>query len=159
MTEPTPTPPRDPVREQLGEASLRLLAGVVPAGTMAELRGEIMSSPEAFPWKAVNERILADPVDAAQLTQAGLRGQRDWILRTGRPQARPPTRRRSMKVRTKSLVAYLIVRSVFFVVYAAALIVVLILLKHHWSWFDIYSVLDWLRDQQPDVLGLQEQID
>jgi len=78
---------------------------------------------------------------------AALRGQRDWILRTGRP----AKRRRSLKTRSKSWLAYLIVRSVFFVLYAAALIVVLILLKHHWSWLDIYSVLDWLREALPGV--------
>jgi len=128
---------------------LRLLAGVVPKGTMAALRGEIMSSPDAFPWKAVNERILSDPVDPAQLTQAGLRGQRDWILRTGRPKAG----RRSMKVRGKSMLAYLIVRSIFLALNAAALIALLILLKHHWSWLDIYSVLDWLHDVLPGVFG------
>lgn len=116
---------------------------------MAALRREILSSPEAFPWKAVNDLIVADPIDPAQLTQDGLRGQRDWILRTGRPKPG----RRSAKVRGKNFLAYLIVRSVFFVLYAAALIVVLILLKHHWSWFDIYAVLDWLREALPGVFG------
>ena len=134
------------MRAQLGEASLRLLAGVVPRATMAELRGEILSNPAAFPWKTINERILADPVDDGQLMQAGLRSQRDWILRTARPKGR-----RSLKVKSKNLLAYLLVRAVFTVLYALALVVVLILLKHHWSWFDIYAVLDWLRDALPGL--------
>jgi len=138
--------PRDPVREQLGEASLRILAGVIPASTLAELRQQVLSRSDSFPWKAVNARILRDPVDDAVLLQRCLRAQRDWVVRGG-----PQRSRRALKARGKSTLAYFVARGIYFALYTVAVVVLLILLRQTWPSADIYRVLEWLRDALPGL--------
>lgn len=142
----------DPVRQQVGEASLRLIAGVVPESTMSEVRGEIMGNPGAFPWRAVNDRLVADPVDEQALIEAGLRAQRDLILGGGGKQGVGRRKaRRSLKVRSQSLVAYLLVRSIFFVLYTVAVVIALLLVKQNWPHLNIYTLLEWLQSALPGL--------
>lgn len=127
------------MRDLLAESCLRLLAGAVPKRTLADLRGSILRSPNAFPWREVNEEIAALPVDEDQLLQSGIRGQRDWILRGGA--ARP---RKSVRHHGKTILAYVLSRLIFFVLYTLAAVVLLVLLKHRWPGLDIYRLLEWL---------------
>jgi len=144
---------RDPVREQLGEACLRLVAGAVPEATMSEVRGRAMAESEGYPWRAVNDRLVQDPVDERELIEAGLRGQRDWIMRGGgsRSAAERKRPRRTLKVRGKSFLAYLVVRTLFFIIYTGAVVVALLLVKQNWPDLDIYRLLEGLQRLLPGL--------
>ena len=146
------TAARDPVRDQVGEACLRLLAGAVPPKTMNGLRAEILAQPDAFPWQAVNDRIVAEAIPADQFLEKGLRAQRDWILRGGAAGG-GVRRKKSMKSRGKGLLALLVARLVFFALYTVAVVALLILLKHRWPGMDVYALLDWLREALPALFG------
>ena len=134
--------------DQVGEAALRLMAGVVPRKTMTALRGEIVASPERYPWREVTDQILADPVEDGRLVQQGLRAQRDWVLRGGRETPRKP-----VATRGKFALAFVLSRLIFFAIYTVAVVVLLILLKRQWPAFDIYRILEWLRELLPGLFG------
>jgi len=145
--EPTRTA-RDPLLGDVAEATLRLAAGLVPPPTLQKIRAQVLADTESFPWREVNERILAVDLPEQQLLQQGLRFQRDTIVRGGRS-----GKRRTLKSRGKSLLAVLLARGIFFVVYTVAVVVLLILLKHQWPGFDIYSLLDGLKAALPGIFG------
>ena len=137
----------DPVRQQLGEVSLRLLAGAVPGKAFGDARRIIERSGGGYPWEEVNQRVIEDDLEEAQLIRQGLQAQRDWILRGGAP----GRKRKSLKARGKGFVAFVLSRLIFFVFYTVAVVVLLVMLKHHWPQIDVYVALEWLRDTFPTV--------
>lgn len=155
---------QDPLLTQAGAASLRMMAGVVPAEVVQQLQQRLYAQPDEYPWQEVVDAVIAEPVDPAELLNKGLAGHRDWLLKKGAatPQAvravpvagpRGGPKRKSMKVRGKTVLAALIVKGAFFVFYTLAVIGLLVLLRHKFPWFDIYRVLDWLREALPGVFG------
>ncbi|MCA8943835.1 MAG: hypothetical protein KDB80_14830 [Planctomycetes bacterium] len=156
----TENPNPDPLLTRVGEVSLRMMARTVPADTVQHLQARLYAQPDEYPWEDVVDAVLADPVDPSELLNRGLQGQRDWVLRGGaaaapaRPGGGARTGRpKTLKVRGKTLVAAAIVRSGFFVLYTAVVVGILILLRHKFPWFDIYRVLEWLREVLPGVFG------
>ena len=45
--------------------------------------------------------------------------------------------------------AYLLVRSIFFVLYSVAVVIALLLIKQNWPHLDIYKLLEWLQSALP----------
>lgn len=148
----------DPLLARVGEVALRMMAKTVPPATVQHLQARLYAQPDEYPWQEVVDSVLADPVDPSELLNRGLQTQRDWVLRGGATSSPGRSaavarggRPKSLKVRGKTLLAVAIVRVAFFVLYTAAVIGILILLRHKWPWFDIYRVLEWLRDVLPSV--------
>lgn len=141
----TPTPPDlaqpDDTLQAVGAVSLRLLAGAVPKRTMEQLQRTVQQSPSEYPWQAVTQAVLAEPVEPQRLVQQGLQAQRDWILRGGREKPPPP-----IAQRTKGFVARLCAQLVFGLIYALVVVVALLLLKYKMPDFDIYRLLTWCQD-------------
>lgn len=135
---------KDSTLDDICAVSLRLLAGAVPKRTLEALKRTVLSSSEEYPWQAVNKVVLGDPVDPSELAQRGLRAQRDWILRGGRSDPGP-----SLSVRSKTIVAKLLVQTVLLTIYLIIATAILIGLKHKWPDFDIYRVLSWLYETFP----------
>lgn len=127
----------DDVVAKVGECALRLMAGVVPARTLEEIRGDLAARRDGYPWEDVVERILRDPVDRRRLLERGLRAQRDWIARGGAARGRVLRRAR---VAGKRFLAYLISRAIFFVLYTVAVVALLVLARSRWPDLNIYRI-------------------
>lgn len=130
---------------RVAETSLRMMAGTVGSGTLRAIQDELRAHPEAFPWQQVCNLVVAEPVDPSDLVNRGIVAQRDWVHRAQRPAvaAAPgtparPARSRSASNLAKRLLAMLIVRGTFYVVFAAAFLVMLVLVERKWG-FDVYA--------------------
>ncbi len=87
-------------------------------------------------------------MDPDRLLKQGLEAQRDWVRRGGRETPKPGLRRRG-----KVLAAGFVARLLFFLAYTVVMVILLVLMKHVWPAVDIYSLLDWLREQFPQVFS------
>ncbi len=145
---PDPSSVPDPRLHRIFEASHRLLAGLVPGGTVTKLAGRIRDEEDRYPWEEVVESLTAPSVEPQELVQRGLRAQRDWILRSaaGRPMRR-------LRVATKTLLARIVAQGLFFVLYTTAVIALLLLIRLKWDWFDIYRLLEPIRRLVPGIGG------
>jgi hypothetical protein len=135
---------RDPGRPEdvesaVAQASLRLMAGVVPKATLDRLRKGAMDAGAEYPWETTTRAILADAVDPQRLVQQGLVAQRDWVLRGGRENPKPSIGRKA-----KGLLARLCAQLIFGALFAAVLVIGLVAVKYQWPAFDIYVAVDWL---------------
>ena len=101
------------------------MAGVVPKGTLAARQKEVQAS-DPYPWKSVVDRILQGPMA-------------------------PEHRRKRLAVRGKTVLAWLLSRSIFFGLYTLAVCAMLILVKQLGAEWDIYIVLKWLQQAFPGV--------
>ena len=97
----------DPILDRVAETSLRLMAGVVPKGTLTALQKKVQAC-ASYPWEWVVDKILQGPMAPEHLVKQGLRAQRDWIIGAGR--ARP---RKRLAVRSKTIFAWLLSRLIF----------------------------------------------
>lgn len=132
--------------QEISELSLRLMADSVPKRTMKELRRIVKGSDGVYPWDAVLERALEDPVDQHELVSRGLRAQRDWVWRGGRMN---PSK--GVKARTKTFLAGLVAKLVFLVLYTLALVCLLVLVEQIWPHLDISRILHFLQDKLPGL--------
>ena len=139
---------RDPLVHRVSEASLRLMAGLVPRQTVQALQQRVRENEQTYPWEEVVDKVLNEPVDDQRLVQQGLRAQRDWLLRAG---TRAPGT--SVSMRGKVALAFFLSRLLFFGLFTVALVVLLMLIKARWPAIDIYRPLEWLRDVLPGVFG------
>lgn len=137
----TPGPEND-VFVRVSECSLRLMAGMVPARTLEEIRGDMAAKRDGYPWEEVVDRILRDPVDRRRLLERGLRAQRDWIARGGADRGR---RMRRVRTAGKRFLAYLLSRAIFFVLYTVAVVVLLVLVQSKWPELNIYRIPELVR--------------
>lgn len=128
----------DPTLRQIGDASLRLMAGVVSKARMEQLQKTVERSADGFPWQQVTAEILAEDVPAERIVQQGLVAQRDWILRGGRTSRGPTVARRA-----KGLLARLMAQMIFGVLFTAVVVTGLIVLQHKFAWADIYQIVPW----------------
>lgn len=144
---PPPASQPDETMASIAATGLRLLAGVVPKRTLEGLKRTVLASPDEYPWQVVNQVVCAEPVDAQELAQKGLRAQRDWILRGGRETPGP-----GVSVQAKTLVAKLLVQLIFFLAYTVVVLVALLVFKHKWPSLDIYGLLRWLYEAFPSVV-------
>ncbi len=134
----------DPTLVRVSEASLRLLAGLVPKKTLLELQEVVRTASGAYPWEQVVDAILAFPCHQEELVQQGLRAQRDWVVRGGRE-----TPGKSLSAHTKTFLAQMLVRILMFGLYLGVVATALVILKMRWPSVDIYSVIPWLREHAP----------
>lgn len=125
-----------------------MMAGVVPPTTRRALLQRVRKAGGDYPWEAVVDAVLADPVDDTRLLQRGLLAQRDWV---SRPEREPVGRR--VRRRSRSALAWLLSRVIFFAIYTGAAIVLLVLLELRWPQLDISALGDWLRTTFPAVFG------
>ncbi len=137
----------DATMDAIAAVSLRLLAGAIPRKTMEALKRTVLASPAEYPWQVVNQVVLAEPVEANELAQKGLKAQRDWLLRGGREAPGKP-----LSVHAKTLVAKLLVQLIFLVIYTGVVVVMLLLLKHKWPSLDIYGLLRWAYEAFPSLV-------
>lgn len=139
----TGTPPDlqqpDETMAAVAAVSLRLLAGAVSKRTMEQLKRTIDQSPAEYPWQAVTQAVLAEPVEPQRLVQQGLQAQRDWIVRGGRE-----TPSRPLAQQAKGLLAKVVAQLIFLGIYTGIVVVALLALKYRFPGFDIYRVLAWL---------------
>lgn len=148
---PDPAPPdqehdAEVLFQEISELSLRLMAGSVPRRTMKELQRIVNGSDGVYPWDAVLDRALKDPVDQHELVSRGLRAQRDWVWRGGRTD---PGKR--VRVQAKTFLAGLVVKLLFFVLYTLALVCLLILVEQIWPHLDISRILHFLQERLPGL--------
>jgi hypothetical protein len=143
---PEPAPP-DETLAAIGGVSLRLMAGAVPRRTMDALKRTVLSSPDEYPWRAVNRVVLEAPVDEQDLAQRGLKAQRDWILRGGRENPG-----KSLSVHAKTWIAKLLTQLIFLTAYSLVVVVLLLILKHKWPTADIYRLLAWTYEAFPNLV-------
>lgn len=125
-----------------------MMAGAVPPGTRKALQQRVKAARGDYPWEAVLDTVLAEPVNEARLVQRGLSAQRDWI--TG-PMREPVSRK--VRRKSKSLVAWLLSRVIFFVLYTVAAIALLVFLRLRWNSLDVYAIGDALKRAFPQVFG------
>lgn len=125
-----------------------MMAGVVPPSTRRALQQRVRASGGDYPWEAVIDAVLADPVDDRRLLQKGLQAQRDWVSQPG---SEPIARR--VRRRGRSALAWLLSRVIFFAIYSVAAIALLVLLELRWPELDISALGDWLRRTFPGVFG------
>ena len=123
-----------------------MMAGLVPPGTLRVLRQRVKAAGGDYPWEVVVDTVLADPIDGHRLLQRGLQAQRDWL---SRPPREPIARR--VRRKSRSLLAWLLSRVIFFALYTGAAIVLLVLLELRWPQLDISALGDWLRSAFPGV--------
>jgi len=137
----------DPTVIRVSESALRLMAGQVPKATLAELRRRVEDQQAAgFPWEAVVDQINSLPVETKDLLSAGLRAQRDWIVRGGRE-----TPGRPLRYHAKKGAAYVVSRLLLALLYILGTVALLLLAKQKWPGFDIYAVLTWLQKTLPGL--------
>ena len=146
MTTQTPSP--DPVFPSICEASARLMGGTVNRSAMKELQKLVQAESGSYPWEEVVERILAGGASQAEVAQAALKAQRDWIVRGGRQNPG-----KSLRAHSRSLLARLLARLIFFGVLLASVVILLVLCKLRWPEMDIYAANDWLAATWPDAFG------
>lgn len=139
---------RDPevLFQEISELSLRLMAGSVSRRTMKDLQRIVEKSGQAYPWDAVLDRALEDPVDQHDLVSRGLRAQRDWVFRGGRTNPG-----KGVRVKAKTFLAALVVKLLFFVLYTLALVCLLVLVEQIWPDMDISRILHFLQDKLPGL--------
>lgn len=130
----------DDTMQAVGAVSLRLLAGAVPKKTMEQLQRTVQQSPAEYPWQAITQAVLAEPVEPQKLVQQGLQAQRDWILRGGREKPGP-----SLGRRTKGFLARLCAQAIFALLFAVVLIAVLVLVQYKKPELDIYRIVPWVQ--------------
>ncbi len=153
MTEQPPSlAEQDTMIARVGEVSLRMMAGAIAPSRLRALEHTVRRSTSNYPWQEVVDLVLDDAMDPSDLVNRGLRAQRDWIARGGRPSG-AARRRVRLRVRLKTWLAFAIVRGVFYALLAVAFVIVLLLLKAGWPEIDIYRALDWLRDVMPGLFG------
>jgi hypothetical protein len=133
--------------DRVGAVALRMMAGAVSPATRRSLQQRVRGAP-SYPWEAVVDTVLADPVDEVRLLERGLAAQRDWVVGS----AKAPLGRR-LRQRGRSAVAWLLSRVIFFALYTAAAIVLLVLVRWRWPDLDIYVLGEWLRRVFPGVFG------
>jgi hypothetical protein len=131
----------DIARQAVGEASLRLMAGVVTKPKLAQLKITAQDHEDQYPWEKITRAILADEVDGQHLVQRGLAAQRDWVLRGGRVAKGP-----SVTYRAKGFFARLAAQLVFGLVFVAVIICGLLLLELQYPAWDIDRLLDGALD-------------
>ena len=165
MTQPTDSDAADAeLLSRIGETSLRMMAGVVSPSVVQHLQARLYAEPDEYPWEEVVDSVLAEPMARDELVNRGLVGQRNWLLKSGRDAAPGGQavagggqsrrgRSKTMKVRGKTLLAMMIVRGGFFVIYTFAVVLLLVLLRHKFPSFDIYRILDLLKQLLPSVFG------
>ncbi len=122
------------------------MAGAVPRKTMNSLQKVVQARRKDYPWESVLDSILESPMASDRLVHQGLRAQRDWIMRGGRE-----TPRKRLAVQGKTLLAWLIARTLFFVLFTGAVCALLVLLKQVAPKMDLYIVLNWLQQGFPGV--------
>jgi len=132
--------------QDISELSLRLMAGTVPRRTMKELQRMVDKSDQVYPWDAILERALTDPVDQNELVNRGLRAQRDWVGRGGRTNPG-----KGARVQAKTFLATLSAKLVFIVFYTLALVCLLVLVEQIWPHLDISRILHFLQDKLPGL--------
>lgn len=140
------TPPVDPVFSRICESTTRLTAGVVSRPTMKDLQKTVQAASAEYPWEAVVDRILREPMDPSQLTKQALRAQRDWVVRGGRQ-----TPGKGVTFKAKSFVARLFARLIFLAILLPVVVVLLVLIKQKWPELDIYRILLWMQDMWPSM--------
>ncbi len=136
---------------EISELSLRLMAGAVSRRTMKDLQRLVDRSSHAYPWDAVLDRALEDPVDHNQLVDRGLRAQRDWVERGGRTNPG-----RGVRLQAKTFMAALVAKLLFGVIYTLALVCLLVLLEQLWPQLDISRILHFLQESLPGVFPLPQ---
>lgn len=146
--------------DRVAATSLRMMAGTVPSHVVDHLQSRLYARPDAYPWDEVVDTILAEPVEPNDLVNKGIISHRNWLLRGGRSgqeggrgSSSGGRRTPSLKVRGKTLLAAAIVKSGFFVIYTATVVMVLVLLRHKFPSFDIYRILDGLREALPSIFA------
>lgn len=144
---PASAPQSHETLEAIAGVSLRLMAGTVSRNTMDALKRTVLSSPEDYPWRVVNQVVLGESVDEQRLAEQGIRAQRDWILRGGRENPGKP-----VGLKVKTFFAKLVAQSIFGLIFAAVLVLLLLLIKHKWPEINIYWLLDWVRETFPNLL-------
>lgn len=127
---------------------MRLMAGAVNRSTMKELQKTVQASPASYPWQAVVERVLAEPIDPEELSTQALKSQRDWVVRGGRE-----TPGKGVSYHAKSFVARMVARLIFFGMFVVCAVLVLVLVKARWPEFDIYRLTEWLQRTWPGTFG------
>ncbi|MHC4514477.1 MAG: hypothetical protein ACYS5W_12335 [Planctomycetota bacterium] len=133
--------------QEISELSLRLMAGAVSRRTMKDLQRMVERSRDTYPWDAVLDRALADPVDQHELVNRGLRAQRDWVGRGGRTNSAKSGK--SVKLQAKTFMAALVAKILFGVVYTLVLVFLLVLLEQIWPHLDISRILGFLQEKLP----------
>ncbi len=142
-----PVPEAHESIEGIAGVSLRLLAGTVSRKTLDALKRTVQASPDEYPWRVVNQVVLAEPFDAQDLAQKGLRSQRDWILRGGRENPGKP-----LGLQAKTFLAKVVAQLLFGLLFAIVLVVLLLTINHKWPEINIYRVLEWVRSTFPQLL-------
>ena len=142
------TPSADSVFPSICEASARLMGGTVNRSAMKELQKLVKTESGSYPWEAVVKRILAGGAPPAEVAQAALKAQRDWIVRGGRQNPG-----KSVRAHAKGLMARLMARLIFFGVLLVSVVVLLVLCKLRWPEIDIYAANDWLAATWPSAFG------
>ncbi|MEY3160220.1 MAG: hypothetical protein RIT25_211 [Planctomycetota bacterium] len=144
---PAGSPASDPLANT-AEVALRLMAGMVPRKTLQSVQRMAVESTGEYPWRAVHEAVLADPVDPQELLRRGLLAERDWVARGGRETPGP-----GLKRRAKGFVAKVLAQLIVFAITLALAVVVLLLVKYRWPEMDVYRVLEMVRPFLPDGTG------
>ena len=152
--ETNPMSEPDPTFARVSETSLRMMAGTVSGTCQRQLREMLQEDPDVYPWDEACEAVLIERVDPTELVNKGIVSQRNWILRGVRERDLGAGRRRAKVERAfKALVAFAIVRGLFYGFFALAFLFFLLVLKHKWPGADIYRILDWLREVLPGLFG------
>lgn len=121
------------------------MAGMVPRKTLLAVQGMAVESTGEYPWRAVHEAVLADPVDPQELLRRGVMAERDWVARGGREAPGP-----GLKRRAKGFVAKVLAQLIVFAITLALAVVALLLAKYRWPEMDVYRLLEMVRPFLPD---------
>jgi hypothetical protein len=140
----------DAVLRRVSEVSLRILVNGVSRKTQDRVRALMESDPNQYPWQKVVDEVLAEPLPDDAVMRS-LRAQRDYFTRAGVPASARVGR--AARVASKTALAYVLARLIFFVIYTASVVMLLVLAKHRWPGFDIYRILEWLREIIPSLFG------
>jgi hypothetical protein len=139
---------------KVAETCLRMMAGSVTPGVKRSIADVAKRSPDAYPWEAICDLVVGEPVDPSDLVNRGIAAQRDWVqsggAAPGRAAPRMPRPRASNAF--KRLLAMAVVRSVFYVIFAVVFAVGLILIRENWG-FDLYAFSDSAVDFVRGFLG------
>lgn len=140
----------DTVLRRVSEVSLRLMINGVSRKTTDRVRAIMESDDKQYPWQKVVDEVLAEPLPQDAVMR-GLRAHRDWFTRASVTTSERVGR--TARVASKTALAYVLSRLIFFVIYTGCVVLLLVLAKHRWPGFDVYRILDWLRELLPSVFG------
>ena len=128
----------DPTFARVAEASMRMFAGVVPGPRRSEVAKLAREAGDGgYPWQAIADRVVADPMRPDELVQRSLVAQRNWVAQNSKPSVGKQLARAN-----KTVLAWIIGRSIATLIWFVMFVLVALLVKIRFPAADLYHVLD-----------------